>query len=79
MLQKELRKQLADNIKQSADFGHDCAIQTCVGLIRMHIANKNMDAVESCLKDIEQLCTYDEDKSEQNYRAFMMMYNLSLC
>ena len=78
MTRKELRRQLADNIKSSADFGDNGAIQCEVSLIRDYIAKGDMNSVEERLKSIEECCMLNACRNMQNYHAFTMMYNLAL-
>lgn len=75
---KQFREQIANNIKEVADFGDNGAIQCCVSLIRDYLKEGNLDEVENQLKHIEECCVHNHARSMQSFHAFEMMRNFAL-
>ena len=75
---KDVREQIAKNIKEIADFSDDGAIQCNVDLIREYLKKGELDKVEERLKSIEECCVINHSKTMQSFHAFEMMRHFAL-
>ena len=75
---KQFRQEIADGIKEVADFSDNGAIQCRVSLIRDYLKQKDYEKVEEQLRDIEMCCETNHSKMMQCYHAFEMMRHLAL-
>lgn len=75
---KQFRQEIADEIKEVADFSDNGAIQCLVSLIRDCLKQKDYEKVEEHLKSIEECCKTNHSKIMQCYHSFEMMRHLAL-
>ena len=78
MTRKQLREQIASDIKQIADYSSNGAISCNVSLIRDYLKKGEYDKIEERLKDIEKCCMHNNARMMQTYHAFEMMRHFAL-
>ena len=78
MTRKQLREQIASDIKQIADYSDNGAISCNINLIRHYLEKGEYDKIEERLKSIEECCKCNHARMMQHYHAFEMMRHFAL-
>ena len=78
MTRKQFRTDLANYIKEVADFSSNGSIECNVDLIRHYLKEGKYDEIEKRLVAIEKCCEYNHSQMMQSYHAFEMMRHFAL-